>query len=133
MSPAIRLQTNYLLQIFFLGMLILMLSAAGGLSIVWMRQQISRSAASIMAKENELAGIERKISYLDSKIATLHRPEALKARAKYVNLGLISPGERQIVYLIPRSNGAPVWSNTSEPYMDSIELALLDTPPNLRE
>ena len=127
MSPAIRQQTHNLLRILILGMLIMLVSAAGGISLVWMRQEISRSAASIMAKENELAGIKRSIRNLDSMIAAHHSPEALKAFAARINLGLISPKQAQIVHLLPRRNQSPAWPDS---FKVNQELALLDTQPN---
>ena len=113
--------------ILILGMLILIISAAGGLSLVWLRQGISRSAASIMAKENELAGIERTIRNLDSRIAALQSPKALKASVARMNLGLISPRQAQIVHLFPRRSESPA---LPDPFRVNQELALLDTQPN---
>ena len=127
MSPTIRQQTQNLLRILTLGMILLLVSAAGGLSLVWMRQEISRSAASIMAKENELAGIERTIRNIDSRIAAHHSPEALKAFAARMNLGLISPKQAQIVHLFPRRSESPA---LPDPFRVNQELALLDTQPN---
>ena len=129
MSPAIRQQTRNLLRILILGMLILLISAAGGLSLVWLRQGISRSAASIMAKENELAGIERTIRNLDSRIAALHSPEALKASAARMELGLISPKQAQIVHLLPRWGEAPARPDPADNFVVYRELASIDTPP----
>lgn len=129
MSPAIRQQTHNLLRILILGMLILIISAAGGLSLVWLRQGISRSAASIMAKENELAGIERTIRNLDSRIAALQSPKALKASVARMNLGLISPRQAQIVHLLPRRSEAPARFVSADDFMVYRELASIDTTP----
>lgn len=79
-----------------LSLLIFLLSTGGALGLVWLRQQISRTAKSCIAKEKELAIIQRKNVYLHSIIAQVHNPEYLKER---LESKLALPCKKQIVWM----------------------------------
>ena len=100
---------NYLHKIFTLIMLIMLISASGGLGIVWLRQQISMIATRSQKIESKLVIIERNIRNLDAKIGEIHNPKKLLRHATDMKLSLSQPREDQIVRLTPRggNNFAP--------------------------
>lgn len=79
-----------------LSLVVFLLSTSGALGIVWLRQQISRTAECCLEKERELAIIERKNVHLRSKIAHIHNPEYLKEK---MNSKLMQPSKKQIVWV----------------------------------
>lgn len=79
-----------------LSLLLFLLSTAGALGLVWLRQQISRTAKSCIAKEKEIAIAQRKNSYLHSKIAQIHNPEYLKEQ---LESKFALPCKKQIVWM----------------------------------
>lgn len=64
-----------------LGVLILVVSAAGALGLVWMRQQITETAERTVQLEKEIIVVERESTRLAAQIARAHQPERLLARA----------------------------------------------------
>ncbi len=64
-----------------LGVLILAVSAAGSLGLVWMRQQISQSARDAVRLERDIQEAERENARLAAQIARAHQPENLVAHA----------------------------------------------------
>lgn len=64
-----------------LGLLILFVSAAGSLGLVWMRQQISQSARNTVQLEREIQEADRENARLAAQIARAHQPENLLANA----------------------------------------------------
>lgn len=71
----------YRFSAFALGMLILGVSALGSLSLVWMRQQITHTAASTVVVERDVHDVDRENARLGAQIARAHQPELLLARA----------------------------------------------------
>lgn len=64
-----------------LGVLIIIVSALGSLSLVWMRQQISHSAREVVQLERHIQEAERENVRLAAQIARAHQPENLLAHA----------------------------------------------------
>ena len=89
--------TNSLHKVVFLIMLILVVSASGGLSLVWLRQQISITATRSKALEQELRILDRNIRNLDARIGKLHNPNNLLRRSTELGLNISLPREDQIV------------------------------------
>ncbi len=89
--------TNSLHKVVFLIMLILVVSASGGLSLVWLRQQISITATRSKALEQELRILDRNIRNLDARIGELHNPNNLLRRSTELGLNISLPREDQIV------------------------------------
>lgn len=79
-----------------LSLVIFLLSTAGALGIVWLRQQISQTAESCLEKEKELAVLQRKNAHLRSTIAQMHNPEFLIEK---LNSKLVQPNQKQIVWM----------------------------------
>lgn len=79
-----------------LSLVVFLLSTAGALGIVWLRQQISKTAESCLEKEKELIILERKNVHLRSKIAHMHNPEYLKEK---LTAKLTQPSKKQIVWM----------------------------------
>lgn len=73
---------------------ILFVSALGAISLVWMRQQTTHSAASCKHLEIELHKLEIKSAFLSSKIAQMHNPQYLLSRVKD---GFRRPSKDQVI------------------------------------
>lgn len=77
-------------------LLLFTVSSAGGLGIVWMRQQITKSAAETVKLERKLGEMERKSVYVKAKIAQIDNPTHLREK---VRNPLVHPKQQQIVWL----------------------------------
>ncbi len=98
-------------------------TVSSGFAIVWMQQQISRTAKRSQEVESQLAETVRKLRYLDERIATMHQPVALQGKVS----GTLRPSlDNQIVWV--RESNAPTGRAyaLSEPYEASMDLAFLD-------
>jgi cell division protein FtsL len=129
------LQTNHysndFLKIALLVMMILIISAAGGISIVWMRQQIAVSALKIRESQRDINDAQRRIRYLDSRIAEQMNPESLKSSA--LKLGLSMSDKSQLVRLdsrfrrsMPSRQNSIHIAHDSDPFVISFDLAVMD-------
>jgi hypothetical protein len=93
-------------------------------SIVWMQQQISRTAESSQKLESQLAETLRKLRFLDERIATYHQPVVLQGKVA----GVLRPSlENQVVWVEERQLPSGRSYAVSQPYEVSTDLALLDT------
>ena len=64
--------------------------------IVWMQQQINRTAVRCQGIEREMEEVLRKLRYLDERIASFHQPVALQAKVA----GRLRPADQnQIVWV----------------------------------
>jgi len=97
MKTRIDSNTNSLHKVVFLIMLILVVSASGGLSLVWLRQQISITATRSQGSEQELRILDRNIRNLDARIGALHNPNNLLRHSIDLGLNISLPREDQIV------------------------------------
>lgn len=84
------------LGVVFFSLLVFVVSTGGALGVVWLKQQISRTAESCMMKEKELVVLQRTHIYLQSAIAQVHNPDHLKAQ---VANRLSMPSKKQIVWM----------------------------------
>jgi hypothetical protein len=91
-------KNGFKLSLIFFSLLVFLVSTGGALGVVWLRQQISRTAENCIAKEKELAVLQRRNIYLQSTIAQVHNPEYLKER---VGGKLSVPSKKQIVWVNP--------------------------------
>ncbi|MFP4541179.1 MAG: hypothetical protein ACLFR7_06080, partial [Opitutales bacterium] len=106
------------------------------LSLVWLRQQISGTATRIAQVQRERVEVERRMEYLSSRIAEMHRPDHLLARASAAGLALTRPAGRQIVRLGPiampgeetllATSAAGEESAETEPYRQTFDLAVME-------
>lgn len=107
------------------ALLALLLAASAGLGVVWMRQQITRTAHHVKTLEQQVAQVERSSSYLLSKIAEVHSPDFLKARTQGV---LVPPSKEQVVWAKLEKTGSDrAAQSVNEPYSINFELAILAT------
>jgi cell division protein FtsB len=131
MSPIERRHTYAYYQLLALLILLLGTYAIGSMAILWLRQQNAQVAARIETVEREIAQVERRIRYLDTKIAEIHHPAYLRARATELGLNLQRPGERQLVYLgVPRDvrpDRAPERGPADrDPFRTTFDLAVME-------
>jgi hypothetical protein len=92
-------------------------------SIVWMQQQISRTAQSSKHFESQLAETSRKLRFLDERIAGYHQPVVLQGKVA----GILRPSvEDQVVFVEERQLANGRAYAVSQPYKVSMDLALLD-------
>jgi hypothetical protein len=92
-------------------------------AIVWMQQQISRTAQSSKQFESELAETTRKLRFLDERIAGYHQPVVLQGKVA----GILRPSvEDQVVFVQERQLATGRSYAVSQPYEVSMGLALLD-------
>ena len=104
-----------------LSMVVITLSSA--FFIVWIQQQISRTAQSSKKLEAKLAESSRKLSYLDQRIAGNHQPVVLQGKVA----GSLRPAvESQVVFVRERELATGRRYAISQPYEVSEGLALLD-------
>ncbi len=107
-APAFR-PTRYWSYILSLLAGLVIISAMGGLTLVWLRQQITDTATRIQVTQRERIEVERRLEYLSSRIAEMHRPDVLRAQAASMGLTLTRPDARQIVRMGPLSTPPREW------------------------
>ena len=117
LSPSTRARCLALI----LGMIAITVGSAFG--IVWMQQQISRTAQSTKQIEAELAEMVRKIGFLDERIAAIHQPVVLQGKVA----GTLRPSmENQVVWVRELEMPSGRSYAISEPYEISSDLAMLE-------
>lgn len=117
LSPRAR---KYVIVLIF-AMVALTVSSA--FAIVWMQQQISRTAQNSKQLESQLAETTRKLRYLDERIASYHQPVVLQSKVA----GVLRPSvEDQVVFIQERQLATGRSYAVSQPYQVSTDLALLD-------
>ena len=95
-----------------------------GFLIVWMQQQISRTAQRSQQVESEMTEIGRKLSYVNEKIATMHQPIVLQSKVA----DTLRPSlENQIVWVRERETLSGRTYATVLPYSTSSDMAFLNT------
>lgn len=110
-------------RIFFFIIAMIAVTVGSGFGIVWMQQQISRTAKRSQEIESQLAETVRKLRYLDERIATMHQPVVLQGKVA----GALRPSlDNQIVWV--RESNMPTGRAyaVSQPYEASMDLAFLD-------
>ena len=123
----ISLKTRNRAMIMIVAMAAVIVSSAFG--IVWMQQQISRTAQNSNKLESQLAETVRKLRYLDERIATIHQPIVLQGKVA----GLLRPSmDNQIVWV--RESNMPTGRAyaASQPYEASMDLAFINLNPKQR-
>ena len=110
-------------RILFFVIAMIAVTVGSGFAIVWMQQQISRTAKRSQEVESQLAETVRKLRYLDERIATMHQPVVLQGKVA----GTLRPSlDNQIVWV--RESNMPTGRAyaVSQPYEASMDLAFLD-------
>lgn len=110
-------------RIYLLVVSMIAITVMSAFAIVWMQQQISRTAQSSKENEAMLAETVRKLRYLDERIATVHQPVVLQGKVA----GVLRPSmDNQIVWVNEQSVATGRAYALSAPYEVSMDLALLD-------
>lgn len=121
--------TIYVYRIATLLALNLLTATAGGLGLLYMRQEISASADRARQTQLAIADCDRRIQYFNVQIAEATSPEVLKRRAAELSLNLVPPTSDQVVHLAPLPRAGSRISalafNPNEPIFVTFELALL--------
>ena len=110
-------------RIYCLIVAMIAVTVGSGFAIVWMQQQISRTAQRSQKTEIQLAETVRKLRYLDERIATMHQPVVLQGKVA----GTLRPSmDNQIVWV--RESNVPTGRAyaLSQPYQTSMDLAFID-------
>jgi hypothetical protein len=109
-------------MIFFIISMIVV-TVTSGFAIVWMQQQISRTAKRSQQVEDQLAETMRKLRYLDERIATMHQPVVLQGKVA----GTLRPSQDNQIVWVRESNASSGQAYAaSQPYETSMDLAFLD-------
>jgi len=121
--------TIYVYRIATLMALNLLTATAGGLGLLYLRQEISATAERVRATELAIADCQRRIDYVNVQIAEATSPEALKARAMEPAPHIDTPKSDNVMRLAALST-APLKNATQtaapgEPIFVTFELALL--------
>ena len=110
-------------RILFFVIAMIAVTVGSGFAIVWMQQQISRTAKRSIEVEVQLAETVRKLRYLDERIATMHQPVVLQGKVA----GTLRPSlDKQIVWVRESNVSTGRSYAVTEPYETSMDLAFLD-------
>lgn len=110
-------------RIYMLVISMIAITVMSAFSIVWMQQQISRTAQNSKENEAKFAETVRKLRYLDERIATMHQPVVLQGKVA----GVLRPSlDNQIVWVNEQNVATGRAYALSAPYEVSMDLALLD-------
>ena len=119
----LKLTSTALKHVIFLIFAMIVVTVGSAFAIVWIQQQISRTAQSSKALESQLAETSRKLRYLDERIAGYHQPVVLQGKVA----GVLRPSvENQVVFVQERQLATGRSYAVSQPYEVSMDLALLD-------
>ncbi|MFT5836922.1 MAG: hypothetical protein ACI9ZV_000423 [Candidatus Azotimanducaceae bacterium] len=119
----LKLSSQARKQVVVIILAMVVVTVGSAFSIVWMQQQISRTAQNSKQLESQLAETSRKLRYLDERIAGYHQPVVLQGKVA----GILRPSvEDQVVYVQERQLVTGRSYAVSQPYEVSMNLALLD-------
>ncbi len=119
----LKLSSHTRKQVIALILVMVVVTVGSAFAIVWMQQQISRTAQNSKQLESQLAETSRKLRYLDERIAGYHQPVVLQGRVA----GILRPSvEDQVVFVQERQFATGRSYAVSQPYEVSMDLALLD-------
>ena len=102
---------------------IIAVTVISGFAIVWMQQQISRTAQKSQEAESHLTEIVRRLGYLDEKIAAIHQPTMLQAK---VAASLRPSMDSQVVWVQEDESRAGRSYTTLEPASNAGEMAFIN-------
>ncbi|KAF0095710.1 MAG: hypothetical protein E1N59_486 [Puniceicoccaceae bacterium 5H] len=98
-APSSTFSKAYGSTILTLVVAIVVVAGIGGLGQLWLQQQRGEMIRRTEEAQQQITQVERKLRYLDSEIARVHRPDNLQNRAVELGLNLRPPTSGQIVYL----------------------------------
>lgn len=135
MSAALREEARRYRQILGLLGLLAVVTVGGCLGLLWLRQKIELTARATRTLETEIVKEERRLRYIDTKIAEIHLPNHLQRQIERFGLDLAPPREDQVVYLQgaplrqeahPEDRDEPGPKRERDPFRHSIDLAIMD-------
>lgn len=135
MSTKTYQTTNLSRLIIYMLLGLVVLTVGGSLSLLWTRQQIERTAEATQTLEREIAREERRLRYLDTKIAEIHQPNYLHRQIDQHDLDLQPPTGDQIVYLeverkqeyYAEAKREDERETDREPYRRTFDLAVMES------
>ncbi|MDP0500915.1 MAG: hypothetical protein Q7P63_12545 [Verrucomicrobiota bacterium JB022] len=98
-QPSSTFASSYGSTILGLAIAIVVTAGIGGLGQLWLLQQRSEMVRRTEEAQSQITQVERKLRYLDSEIARVHRPDNLQNRVVELGLNLRPPTSGQVVYL----------------------------------
>jgi hypothetical protein len=135
MSPLIQKETRIYQQMLTLLILLAAVTVSGCLGLLWLRQKIELTAQATRLLETDIVKEERRLRYLDTKIAEVHQPLYLERQIQRLGLRLHPPAGDQVVYLQGRRPADRALARAGEvesprrerdPFRHSIDLAVMD-------
>jgi len=135
MSPLIRQHQSSFNRILLLLTALVLVTVSGSLLLLWQRQQIETLAADVRETEKAIQLEERRLRFIDTKIAKVHQPAYLKRQAARLKLDLAPPDEDQIVYMRPSEKSLRLArrimeekqiSEEKEPFRHTFDLAVIE-------
>ncbi|MGA1204328.1 MAG: hypothetical protein ACO3ZW_00750 [Opitutales bacterium] len=134
MSLLLQRETTLYKQILSLLVVLAVITVSGCLGLLWLRQKIELTAQATRTLEVEIAKEERRLRYIDTKIAELHQPLYLERQIKRLGLNLRPPMADQIVYMDgynryqrqrPEKDETSPRTREKDPFRYSIDLAVM--------
>ncbi len=134
MSLLLQRETTLYKQILSLLVVLAVITVSGCLGLLWLRQKIELTAQATRTLEVEIAKEERRLRYIDTKIAELHQPLYLERQIKRLGLNLRPPMADQIVYMDgynryqrqrPEKDETSPRAREKDPFRYSIDLAVM--------
>ena len=136
MSPLVQREAHFYKQILALLAVLAGITVSGCLGLLWMRQKIESTAQATRLLEVEIVKEERRVRYLDTKIAEIHQPQYLERQIQRLGLKLKPPVATQIVYMDRQPGYDRAYARTTvpatrpterEPFRYSIDLAVMES------
>ena len=136
MSPLIEKEKILYKQILSLLVVLAVVTVSGCLGLLWLRQKIEHTAQATRLLETEIAKEERRLRYLDTKIAEIHQPSYLERQIERLDLKLRPPMADQVVYMegYPQYQGSYAGRGKGaqgrqqkDPFRYSIDLAVMES------
>jgi hypothetical protein len=129
-------ETLYYKQILSLLVVLAVITVSGCLGLLWLRQKIEYTAQATRTLEVEMEKEERRLRYLDTKIAEIHQPIYLERQIQRLGLKLRPPMADQVVYMdgygqqkrhYARNDEARPQRKETDPFRYSIDLAVMES------
>lgn len=99
---------------------VILITVMSAFVIVWLQQQISRTAQTTKSVESELSETLRKVAHLDALIAARHQPAFLQGQV----MGKLRPARDEQIVWVNGHRQVDGWAYTHyKPYRSSGDLA----------
>ena len=99
---------------------VILITVMSAFVIVWLQQQISRTAQTTKSVESELSETLRKVAHLDALIATRHQPAFLQGQV----MGKLRPARDEQIVWVNGHRQIDGWAYSHyKPYRSSGDLA----------